>query len=81
MTFDFFGERKEGSQFNEFVDFISQQEPTGWEFAGMEVELDPTVDFNNENIKIRWIDLDEGFNDKFILNDKKEFLNLFRKLE
>ena len=80
MTFDYFGERKNSFPFNDFVDFISQQSHVGWEFSGMEVELDPTVDFKNETIKVRWLDLNEGFNDMVILKDKNEFLTTFRKL-
>lgn len=79
MTFDFFGTRKENSTFNNFVDFIISQPHNGWEYFDMEVELDPTVDFNNENIKIRWIDINEGFNDKVILKSKDEFLSMFKK--
>lgn len=80
MTFDFFGTRKENSTFNNFVDFIISQSHDGWEYFDMEVELDPTVDFNNENIKIRWIDINEGFNDKVILKSKDEFLSMFKKI-
>ena len=80
MTFDFFGTRKENSTFNNFVDFIISQPHNCWEYFGMEVELDPTVDFNNENIKIRWIDINEGFNDKVILKSKDEFLSMFKKI-
>ena len=39
----------------------------------MKVELDPTVDFNSQNILIRWEDLEEGFNDKIIVYSLKEF--------
>ena len=40
---------------------------------GMKVELDPTVDFTNQNLLVRWLDLDEGFNDKIIVYSLKEF--------
>ena len=80
MTFDFFGTRKEKSTFNDFVDFIVSQPHNCWEYFGMEVELDPTVDFVNENIKIRWNDVNEGFNDKIILNSIKDFNNNFVKI-
>lgn len=80
MTFDSFGKRRENSAFNEFVDFIENQPHINWQYFGMNVELDPTVDFNNENIKVRWTDLEEGFNDSVILKNKTEFLNTFRKI-
>ncbi len=80
MTFDSFGTRNDNPLFNEFVDFIENESHENWRYQGMNVELDPTVDFNNENIKIRWFELNEGFNDKVILKTKKEFLNTFTKI-
>ena len=46
----------------------------------MKVELNPTVDFINENIKIRWYNLDGDFNDKVILSSIKDFNNNFIKI-
>ena len=80
MTFDAFGTRKEKSHFNNFVDFISEQPHDNWEYYGMSVELDPTVDFVNETIKFRWLDLNEGFNDKIILKTKEDFFTTFKKV-
>ena len=80
MTFDILGNRAEDSEFNFFVDFIKQLPHNGWEYAGMNVELDPTVDYSAKNIKFRWLDLDEGFNDKILLSTKEEFLNTFLKI-
>lgn len=80
MTFDFFGTKKESSSFNDFVNFIISQPHDGWEYFGMNVELNPTVDFINENIKIRWYTLDGDFNDKVILSSIKDFNNNFIKI-
>lgn len=48
-----------------------------WLYEGMNVEIDPTVDFKNQNVLIRWFDIDEGFNDKIIVNSLKEFKSKF----
>ena len=80
MTFDSFGKINRNSPFDDFVTFIENESHDGWEYYGMKVELDPTVDFKNETIKVRWQDLDEGFNDKLILKNKKEFLDTFSKI-
>jgi len=52
-----------------------------WDYMGLRVELDPTVDYNSQNILIRWLDVDEGFNDKLIVNDINEFYSLFSLIE
>ena len=80
MTFDFFGTKKESSSFNDFVNYIISQPHDAWEYSGMKVELNPTVDFINENIKIRWYNLDGDFNDKVILSSIKDFNNNFIKI-
>ena len=81
MTFDYFGAKRNASvKFNDFVDFISSKNQSGWEHFGMDVELDPTVDFKNENIKIRWTDINEGFCDKVIVKSKEEFLSMFKRI-
>lgn len=81
MRFDFFGERTEGKHFNLFVDYLSKLPHNGWQYMGMNVELDPTVDYKNETVKVRWTDLDEGFNDKIIIRTKEEFLEHFSRIE
>ena len=40
---------------------------------GLKVEIDPTIDFNNQNVLIRWVDVEEGFNDKMIIRSVEEF--------
>jgi hypothetical protein len=44
-----------------------------WEYMGLTVELDPTFDFKDNDALIRWTDIDEGFNDKIIVNSLEEF--------
>lgn len=46
-----------------------------WNYLGMKVELDPTIDYKDSNVLVRWTDIEEGFNDKLILNS----LDVFNK--
>ena len=49
-----------------------------WSYMGLEVEIDPTIDYNNENALIRWTSIDEGFNGKIIVSSLIEFYSLFK---
>ncbi|MEE1290602.1 MAG: hypothetical protein UHW86_06175 [Spirochaetota bacterium] len=82
MTFDIRGTKTESdnSIFNNFVDFIKEQDFDGWEYLGMSVELDPTVCYSDESILIRWQDLDEGFNDRIVFNTIEEFKKNFKRV-
>lgn len=51
-----------------------------WKHRGLNVEIDPTVDYNDENILVRWTDIEEGFNDKIIVNSLKEFNQNFKPI-
>lgn len=51
-----------------------------WEFNGLNVELDPTFDFKEDDVLIRWLDINEGFNDKLIINSLKEFQSIFKEI-
>lgn len=53
-------------------------EPKYWEHHGLKVEIDPTVDYADETILVRWTDVDEGFNDKIIVHSLYEFESLFK---
>ena len=44
----------------------------------MIVEIDPTIDFTNNNVLIRWREKVEGFNDKIIYYNLAEFKNDFQ---
>ena len=49
-----------------------------WEFNGLIVELDPTIDCKGNDALIRWTDINEGFNDKLIINSLAEFKFYFK---
>ena len=81
MTFDVRGKKTESSNpiFKEFVDFIKTQDFNGWQYMGMDVELDPTVCSADESVLVRWTDFENGFNDRLILKTKEQFLQNFSK--
>jgi len=60
--------------------FESLGETPIWEYNGLKVELDPTVDFKGNDALIRWTDINEGFNDKFLVNSLEEFQLNFKLL-
>lgn len=66
---------KKGNILN-LVEYL-ESSSNNWLYEGMNVEIDPTVDFKNQNVLIRWLDLKEGFNDKIIVNSLKEFKSKF----
>ncbi len=49
-----------------------------FEYKGLEVEVDPTIDFKANDALIRWTDINEGFNDKLIVNSLAEFKSYFK---
>lgn len=79
MKFDF--KRIENSR-SEVSDFVSYLKTIGkgslWVYQGLIVEIDPTVDFNDENVLIRWTDIQEGFNDKTIYYTLAKFKKDFK---
>lgn len=60
--------------------FTLKDEKTQWEYFGLVVELDPTIDFKGNNALIRWFNVKEGFNDKIIVNSLKEFNLNFKEI-
>jgi hypothetical protein len=58
--------------------FESINPNSNWEYKGMIVELDPTIDFKANDALIRWLDVNEGFNDKIIVNSLEEFKSNFK---
>jgi hypothetical protein len=48
-----------------------------WNYNGLIVNIDPTFDFKGDNVLIRWADINEGFNDKLIVNSLQEFKSIF----
>jgi len=57
--------------------FLSLDETPQWEYYGLRVEIDPTIDFKGNDALIRWTNLNEGFNDKLIVNSLDEFKSQF----
>ena len=55
----------------------SIEEQKLWNYMGLRVEIDPTIDYNSQNILVRWTDINEGFNDKLIVDSLEEFNSLF----
>jgi hypothetical protein len=49
-----------------------------FEFKGLMVEVDPTIDCKANDALIRWTDINEGFNDKLIINSLAEFKTYFK---
>lgn len=60
--------------------FESLGETPVWEYMGLKVEIDPTIDFKGNDALIRWTDIEEGFNDKLLVNSILEFQSNFRLL-
>lgn len=61
--------------------FLSSTDTATWEYNGLTVELDPTIDFKNNDALIRWTDTNEGFNDKLIVGSLNEFLTHFQLIK
>jgi len=82
MKIDQYGIRQINGKINALVDYLEAANGSQkWNYMGLTVEIDPTVDYNNQNALIRWVDLSEGFNDKIIVNSFKEFVCHFSKIE
>jgi len=79
MTFDFKGSPKQTASIEDFIQLLQTiSDDQLWEYEGLAVTIDPTVDYNHQNILVRWLDIDEGFNDKIILSSLHEFKTLFK---
>jgi len=78
MKFDYKGIMNKTNAIQDFVHLLETVDNKSiWNYKGLTVTIYPTVDFNNENVLMRWTDIHEGFNDRIIyqsLNDfKKDF--------
>ena len=81
MKFDQHGIRQSIGKINTLADFLLEaKDLQKWDYKGLTVEIDPTVDFNNNNVLVRWTDINEGFNDKIIVNSKNDFEKHFSKI-
>ena len=79
MKLDYKGIINRKSTINELVIFLKAfADNQFWEYMGLTIVIDPTVDFNEQNVLVRWLDIEEGFNDKIIVNSLNEFNNSFK---
>lgn len=82
MKFNQHGTRQSIGRINTLADFLEEVDDLQkWDYMGLTVEIDPTVDFNDLNVLVRWLDINEGFNDRIIVNSLNEFNTHFRKIE
>ena len=80
MKLDFKGTGRNTTKIQTLIDLFQTNDTQLWEYMGLNVEIDPTIDYNNENVLVRWQDIDEGFNDKIIVYSLYEFQNSFKPL-
>jgi len=79
MKLDYKGSERSDTKIQGLIDILkSAKDMQLWEHVGLKVEIDPTIDYNSENILVRWLDIEEAFNDKIIVNSLNEF-NVFFK--
>lgn len=79
MKLDYKGSERSDTKIQGLIDILkSAKDMQLWEYMGLKVEIDPTIDYNSENILVRWLDIEEAFNDKIIVNSLNEF-NVFFK--
>lgn len=81
MIFDSKGFPQKRTRIYNLVSYLSEVKDNQlWEYMGLKVEIDPTVDYSDENILVRWTDIEEGFNDKILVNSLKEFNQNFKPI-
>jgi len=81
MKFDYKGIENSKNKISDFVNYLKMiKDNSLWSYKGLTVEVDPTIDFNNENVLIRWVDVNEGFNDKVIYYNLEAFKKDFKLL-
>lgn len=79
MKFDCKGTQTNNCLLNDFVAMLeSIKDNSLWDFKGLQVEIDPTIDYSDNNVLIRWKDINEGFNDKIIYYNLAEFKKDFQ---
>ncbi len=79
MKFDCKGTQTNNCLLNDFVAMLeSMKDNSLWDFKGLQVEIDPTIDYSDNNVLIRWKDINEGFNDKIIYYNLAEFKKDFQ---
>ena len=79
MKFDCKGTQTNNCLLNDFVAMLeSMKDNSLWNYKGLQVEIDPTIDYSDNNVLIRWKDINEGFNDKIIYYNLAEFKKDFQ---
>lgn len=79
MKFDFKGTKTKDFFLDDFLHaLILFRDNSIWNYNGLRVEIDPTIDYSENNVLIRWKDIDEGFNDKIIYYNLAEFKKDFQ---
>lgn len=79
MKFDFKGTKTKDFFLDDFLqELILFRDNSLWNYKGLRVEIDPTIDYFENNVLIRWKDIDEGFNDKIIYYNLAEFKKDFQ---
>lgn len=81
MIVEYKGSKIESTKIQELINLLNGVTDSQlWNYMGLKVEIDPTVDYNNENVLVRWFDIKEGFNDKIIVNSLREFNSHFNPI-
>ncbi len=81
MIIEYKGSIKYKGNINSLVRYLEQKsDKQKWEYSGLIVELDPPVDFTNQNMLVRWLDVNEGLNYKIIVNSIDEFKVNFKEI-
>jgi hypothetical protein len=81
MIVEYKGSKIESTKIQELINLLDGvTDSQSWNYMGLKVEIDPTVDYNNENVLVRWFDIKEGFNDKIIVNSLREFNSHFKPI-
>jgi len=81
MIVEYKGDSSIHGKINPLLHYLEQaNDLQKWEYMGMKVELDPTVDFNSQNILVRWLDIKEEFNDKMLVHSLEEFKSNFKMI-
>lgn len=79
MKVYFKGIKTRESKIFDFIEFLSNlSHENRWIYKGLKVEIDPTIDYNNCNVLIRWLDVEEGFNDRIIYYSVADFEKDFK---
>lgn len=68
---------KKSSIYELYEFLLSVKDDSMFYYNGLKVEIDPTFDFVDDNVLVRWVDVEEGFNDKILLTNPAEFQTNF----